>query len=204
MADYPYTLKHSSLEDFLQKMSDRPEPKKVTQIYLKSLGYTSSNDWALANVLKFIGFIEGSKPTDLFRNFRDTQKQKGVMAQAIRDSYAGLLELSEKLSEIDDQSLENFFRTATGRGDRMLKATINAFKTLCKFADFGAPPVTPVPTPPTPTPTPGRVQLPITPERVRLDVSIRIELPVTQDADVYDKIFKSLKKHLLNPKSGED
>jgi len=87
----------------------------------------------------------------------------------------------------------------------MLKATVDAFQVLCKFADFGAPAVTITPTPtPGAAPTPT-VQLPVTKEAgVNLNVNIRLELPATQDAEVYDKIFQSLKKHLLTPSSKTD
>jgi hypothetical protein len=201
MVDYPYTLKPSTLEDFLQKMPERPEPRNVSQTYFKNLGYTSSNDWAMGTVFRFIGFVEGNKITERFKNYRDTRKSKSVMAEAIKESYSGLLEISDNPCLIDDTNLENFFRTATGRGGRTLSATTSTFRTLCKFADFGAVLVTPTPTPSVPTPTPSPttrgIQFPITPEGVRLDVSIRIELPITQDADVYDKIFKSLRKNLL-------
>jgi len=106
-------------------------------------------------------------------------------------------------SETDDTSLKNFFAPTTDAGEQVVARTVDTFKILCSFADFevslGEPALTP-----TPTPTAVGVQLPVTPEGVRLDVSIRIELPVTQDADVYDKIFKSLRKHLLSPSSEKD
>jgi hypothetical protein len=211
MVDYPYTLKPSSLEDFLNKMANRPEPSRVTQTYLKSLGYTSSNDWAITSILNFIKFTDRSKPTDLFKTFRDTRKAKSIMAQGLRESYADLFQLSTNPCQMSDVDLENFFRTATGRGGRTLGATVSTFKTLCNFADFGAPaiPITPTPAP-TPTPTPAPipmplVQMPVTREGgITLNVNIRLELPATQDADVYDKIFKSLKKHLLTPSSETD
>lgn len=37
MVDYPYTIKPSTLEDFLKKKANRPEPNvKVTMDYLKN------------------------------------------------------------------------------------------------------------------------------------------------------------------------
>jgi len=208
MVDYPYTYKPSSLDGFLKNITPRPQPKTVSQSYLKSLGYTSSHDWKIIPILRFIKFLDtGGRPIDLFKSFRDTRKQKATMAQALKESYADLFELYSNPCAKDDQTLENFFRTATGRGGRMLKATVSAFKTLCGFADFAAPaiPITPKPTPtPTAISTPA-VQLPVMREGgVTLNVNIRLELPATQDATVYDKIFQSLKKHLLTPSSKTD
>lgn len=206
MVDYPYALKPSSLEDFLKNMPSRPEPKKIDRAYLKGLGYTSSYELVIAPILKFIGFVDSSNvPTDLFKNFRDTRKSVAIMAQALKDSFKDLFELHQNPCMVSDTDLENFFRTATGRGDRMLTATVGVFKTLCKFADLKAPsaPITPTPTP-TPVPTPP-IQPPATKEGgVTLNVNIRLELPATKDAEVYDKIFESLKRHLLTPSSKTD
>jgi len=56
-------------------------------------------------------------------------------------------------------------------------------------------------TPQTPT---GEIKLPVTYNGVNLTVNISLELPISKDADVYDKIFTSLKRNLLSPKSKTD
>jgi hypothetical protein len=215
MVDYPYTAKVSSLEDFLKKMATRPEPTKVTQEYLKSTGYTSSSDRQTIPVLRFIKFIDTEGvPTPFFKQFRDTRKSRAIMAQAMREGYAELFETVSNPCQATNEDLDNFFRTKTGRGEAMLEITVNTFKSLCTFADFGAAPVAITPTvSPTPTYAPITatstttpvVQLPVTREGgVNVNVNIRLELPATQDATVYDKIFESLKKHLLTPTSKSD
>jgi hypothetical protein len=50
----------------------------------------------------------------------------------------------------------------------------------------------------------GKIKLPITEGEVNLTVNISLELPISKDADVYDKIFASLKRNLLSPKSKDD
>jgi len=201
---YPYTLKPSTLEDFLRNVPDRPEPSRVTHSYLRSLGYTSSHDFKIIPILKFIHFIDSNgNPNESFKNYRDTKKSKPIMAQALKESYSGLFELFSNPCAAKREDLENFFRTATGRAGRMLRATVDAFQTFCKFTDLGAITITPTPAPtPTPTPTPTPIPLPVTKEGgVTLNVNIRLELPATKDAEVYDKIFESLKKHLLTSSS---
>jgi len=110
------------------------------------------------------------------------------------------------------EELENFFaKYKPSVKKSTLGLYVDTFKTLCEFADFGASSIS-LPRTPLPEVPAGEkialkpsVRLPITKEGgINLDVSIRIELPVTQDAEVYDKIFKSLKKHLLTPSSETD
>lgn len=120
MADYPYALSPGSVEDFLKKASERPVPEKITQEYVKRIGYTSSNDRQIIGVLKFIKFIDSSGgPSEYYKTFRDTQKSGSIMAQALKESYR---ELFTSFANPQKENLENFFRTATGRGGRMLKA----------------------------------------------------------------------------------
>lgn len=204
---FTYAVKTGSLKDFLTKVKTKQlgTPDKVTIAYLTSIGYKSTNDRPIIRILKSIDFLDKSGvPTQNWKNFR-TEKSAQVMTSALRKTYADLFRTYPGPHKLARGKLEDFFAE---RRPKIKKYTlglyVDTFKTLCGFSDLGPAPVTPTPTPPTPTPTPGRVQLPITPEGIKLDVSIRIELPVTQDADVYDKIFKSLKKHLLTPSPEED
>lgn len=218
MVDYPYTLKTSTLEDFLKNMPNRPEPTgKVTNEYLQKQGYTSSNDFPMITVMKFIGFLDsGGNITESFKQFRDTGKAKSVMAQALRASYKEVFDL---FTDPSKENLENYFRTATGRANRALEATEGTFKTLCKFADFSSEITTALKSPPpvittspsttgaTPMamPTQPVVQYPVSrgENGVNVTVNVRIELPATDNIDVYDKIFESLRKHILTPSSAK-
>jgi hypothetical protein len=52
---------------------------------------------------------------------------------------------------------------------------------------------------------PYKVQVPVKgDDRLNITVNISFELPITKDADVYDKIFQSLKKNILTRESKED
>lgn len=168
------------------------------------MGYTSSNDFKIIPVLKFIGFLDSSGGiTEPFKQFRDTQKAKSVMAQALRTTYS---ELFSNFTNPYNENLENYFRTATGKAGKPLQATESTFKTLCRFADFETVETIPETQPTTPTiqhqsiPT---VQVPMVGKEngVNVTVNIRFELPVTDKIDVYDRIFESLKKHILTSDS---
>jgi hypothetical protein len=160
-------------------------------------------------VLKYIGFIDSScVPTDLWRKFKDPLKSKAVLAQGIKQGYTELFTTYADANKKDRDVIYAFFSSKTGKAKATIDLMVNTFNNLCELATFETTPPPPIPTltsPAPPSAAPTGIRLPITPEGgIRLDVSIRIELPVTQDADVYDKIFKSLKKHLLTPSSETD
>ena len=76
MADYPYTLKVSSLKAFLETIHDRKIPDKVTIKYITQCGYKSKRDRPIIKILKFINFIdEKGVPT---KNFKDMLTSKEV------------------------------------------------------------------------------------------------------------------------------
>lgn len=209
---YSYAAKTGSLKEFLQRIKSKElgVPPKVTTRYLVSIGYKSVNDRPIIRVLKSIGFLNpNGVSTQNFKDFR-TARSAQIMATALRKTYADLFTIYPNPVKQGRKELENFFaEKKTKLKKHTLGLFVDTFKSLCEFADFGAvvtaptPRPTPTPTlPPTPTPI---VQLPVTKEGgINLNVSIRFELPATQDVDVYDKIFKSLKKHLLTPSSKED
>lgn len=207
-----YAVKMGSLRAFLKRVKSKElgVPDKVTQAYLMSIGYKSPNDRRIIPVLKSINFIgDNGVPTQSFSDFR-TEKSEQIMATALRKTYADLFKIYSRPLEKDKSVLENFFaKNHPSVKKSTLGLFVDTFKVLCEFADFGAPAIaitpTPIPTPDrTPTLTPA-VQLPVAREGgVNLSVNIQLELPATQDATVYDKIFASLKKHLLTPSSKED
>ena len=211
MKKYPYIPSLRPLKKFLESIQTMGIPSKITQKSLPQIGFKSSNARYIPGILRFIGFTDSSSvPTEEYKNFRKRGMSKSVMAKALRKAYADLFKLYPDAHKRDSQTLRDFFSGTTKAGERVLEMTVGTFKTLCSFADLEAPAIAPTPTPtpptaaPTPTPAPA-VQLPVTKEGgVNLNVNIRLELPATQDAEIYDKIFKSLKKHLLTPSSKED
>ena len=207
---YPYIPSMPPVKKFLQSIQTMGIPEKVNQGTLPQMGFKSSNDRYIPTILKFIGFIDSSGvPTEDYKEFRKKEVSKSVMANALKRAYADLFKLYPDANNKDFQPLRDFFSGTTKAGENVLGLTVQTFKTLCEFAYFGAVPITVKPQTQTPSqtqPTPQPlVQLPITREGgVNINVNIRFELPMTKDPDVYDKIFESLKRHLLTPSSKTD
>src|SRR5690554_659933 len=90
MADIVYTTVPGKIKPLLTKIKGVGIPPKVTRPWLKSIGFTSSNDPSLIGVLKLVGFIdERSVPTPDWQRFRGP-KSAQVLAQGIRAGYSEL------------------------------------------------------------------------------------------------------------------
>lgn len=177
----------------MQEIPEMGVPDKITTTTLPSLGYKSTNDRCLPPILKFIGFLDANGvPTERYKNFRNKQVSKSVMADAIKTAYADLFKLYPDAYNKDFTNLRDFFSGTTKAGDKALKLTVESFKALCDFADFkGAPVVV------EDKKNKETQAIPQIPAGVTINLNIQLTLPATSDATVYDKIFKALRENLL-------
>ncbi len=206
LTDYASTQNVGTLKDFLNKIPSLGVPDKLTVEKLAAYGYTSSNDRTIPSVLKFIGFLDSTgTPTDKFKGFRNTSNQRAVMAFCLRTAYSELFKTFPDANRKDVEALTNFFRANTTAGDATLRNIVGTFRTLCEFADFerGAETVWDTkegvepPVPKAPTTSAGASLAPSKEQGLVVNLNIQLQLPVTEDATIYDKIFQSLRKNLF-------
>jgi hypothetical protein len=107
---FAYTTVPGKIQVLLDKIREVGPPPNVTGKWLRSIGFTSSNDRTLIRVLQQIGFIDDqSRPTDRWRRFRGSGGPR-VLAQAIRAGYAELYTTYPDAHERPTTDLESFFR----------------------------------------------------------------------------------------------
>lgn len=195
MGKYPYTLKTSSLEKLLKEIPSMGVPNKINTKILPTMGYKVKNDRALPSILNFIGFLDAKGvPTKNYKDFRNKLISKSVMGKAVKMAYADLFSLYPNAHEKDDAALRDFFSGTTDAGETVLRMTGETFKILCKFADFKPVPVKEVEKKVVEV-AEVTTQMPT---GVTINLNIQLTLPATEDATVYDKIFKALKENLLS------
>lgn len=205
MADFPYILVAASMKKFFGHIQSAGVPEKITQKYLEKVGFKSTNDRYVIGVLKFLGFIDTSGvPTKLWQAYRSREHSRAVIADAIRKSYADLFKTFPDAHRKDNEALRNYFSANTKVAERTLGAIVLTFKVLCDLGDFDATyalgkigmetvdKTKAVPVPAVKITAKGEAQIPT------ININIQLQLPATDDAVVYDKLFAALKKHLLS------
>lgn len=201
---YNYVVKQGTLKAYLERVKSKEleVPNKVTQAYLESIGYKSVNDRPIIRVLKSIDFIgDDGVPTQSFRDFR-TETSGQIMADALRETYSDLFGTYANPLEKTRDDLENFFaKTKTSVKKQVLGLYVDTFKTLCEFADFKMPsgrkPEAKLDIEKEETAL-KKGLAPQIPQGLAINLNIQITLPVTDNAEVYDKIFKALKDHIFS------
>jgi hypothetical protein len=200
MVDYAYTTVTGKIKQLLGKVRTVGVPPKVTVAWLKTIGFTSSNDASLIGVLKFIGFIDGSNiPTSLWNTYRGAN-YRSVLGGAIRSGYADLFAVYPDANTRSTTDLSHVFSTSSSGGAQVISKTVATFKALVEEAEFSnsseltesTMPAGPLHTPPAqsahkPSPAQGRPE-------VHIDIQIHIS-PESSPQQI-DTIFQSMAKHL--------
>lgn len=209
MADYLYTTVPGKIKPLLDKIRHVGIPPKASVAWLKTIGFTSSNDTSLLPILKVIGFTDATNvPTGNWSTFRGSHHKK-ILGDAIKVGYADLFSVYPDASQTANSDLEHVFSLSSSAGKQVIRKTIATFKALCECAEFvntdGHAPSNPnaaslapvvAQTPPT-TPSTIVNKSSLSPS-VHIDIQIHISAEASTDQ--IDQIFKSMGKHLYGAK----
>lgn len=203
MAEVVYTTVPGKIQSLLTKIKSNGVPKKVDTIWLKAIGFTSSNDKSLLPVLRFIDFTDGAKaPTERWRKFRAGGGET-VLGEAIRLGYQDLYEIYDDAHEQSVSDIANVFKTKSSAGDQAISKAVSTFKALAVEAKFGSSVQSTV----TPSQEQPRESVAAHVASTRstsgvksnspsLHIDLQVHISPEATAEQIDKIFASMAKHL--------
>ncbi|HUT32343.1 MAG TPA: DUF5343 domain-containing protein [Planctomycetota bacterium] len=202
MADFPYTLSPGNVKRFFGQLQEVGKPDKVPMKWIEALGFKSKNDRYLLTIMKSLGFVDnGGVPTERWGAYRNKETAPAVMAVAVREAYRALFATYPEAHQKDTEALRNFFSTHSSVGARVVSLMVNTFKALVELADFDAA----EPAADKVTEGKGVVRVPPAPGSSKqstgglvVNLNIQLQLPATDDAAIYEKLFEAMKKHLLS------
>lgn len=216
MPKYPYVSSSGPLAKTIEQLQ-RSFPSEVNSQTLKKLGFAPNNESYVLNTLRFLGVIdESGKKADDARVFQQRGEAFATAFEGlVRSAYAGLFELyAESAWELPKDTLITFFRNSDDSTEIVGSRQATTFQALASIAGHGAPAVSKAPRAPgSQTPVKARSQKTkvqkdakqggdaysgIGNGRVGVTVRIELNLPSTNDQDVYDKIFRSLRENLID------
>lgn len=210
MFEYAYTSGTGKLKKFLDEIHTSGVPGKLTHKELEKRGYRTKEDRRIVSILKAIGFADNSGvPTKRYTDYRNNDISKKVLAEGIREGYPNLFRTYPNAYKQDPKKLQAFFSSDTTLGAQAVNYIVGTFQALCSLANFDGED--------TPINTDGKEltepsgnnstspKVPISPEMIEgssvtINVNLQLSLPETKDYEIYDKIFESLKKNLLDRK----
>jgi len=192
-------------------------PSTVDAATLKKLGIAPNNESYLIGTFRFIGLVsEAGAPTDIFRKvftLHDDSAFQKEFSALIETAYKDLFDLhGDAAWELSSDQLITFFRQSDQTSALVGGRQATTFHALASMGGHGE---IQQPKPSTPrapkkpkestkknaaASQPQKATQPDTQKTVDWGMSVRIEinLPVSEDQKVYDRIFKSIRENLLN------
>jgi hypothetical protein len=204
VATFAYTTVPGKVGPLLKKIQEVGVPPKATYDWLKSIGFTSSNDRSLLVVLKQVGLIDASgAPTKRWKDFRG-KDGRSALADAIRTGYADLFATYPDADKKSPSDLDAFFKTHTNAGQQAIDKTVRTFKALAAAADFSvgagsAPSLGDAAALEVEGPIIQSSQPDQVPQAVTININVQLVLPESTDEDVYRKFFAAMREHLISP-----
>jgi Family of unknown function (DUF5343) len=205
-ANYPpYVNAYGNIPKLFDAIKAASVPPKFTNDFMQTmLGLKSTSYRAMIPLLKRLGFLDqGSAPTQAYKDFRDIERSRAVMAHQIKDAYGDLFAASEYADRLGKDELLSKLRTVTGASadDEVIPSVAGTFQNLCRLADFESklPSKTTGPTEPQQRSDnrslPGGADYS---RRLGISYTINLNLPATTEIEVFNSIFKALKEHILH------
>ena len=204
----PYVNAYGSIPKLFSEICKASVPPKFTQDFMETvLELKSSSHRALVPLLKQLGFIDAANvPTEVYRNYRDEELRKSVMAAQVRAAYSDIYKANEYAHSLKKEELQSKLRALIGAAeeDPVIPSVVATFLELTKLGDFKASPpkakaaATPEDEPKTKSKIDEEVKSHLHHRTVGLSYTINLNLPATTEIEVFNAIFKSLKEHLLD------
>lgn len=223
MADkHPYVPTQSYLVQVISHFRSS-FPQTITADTLRKLGFAPKNESYILNILRFLQLIddEGNKtdPASKIFSITDDSAFSEEFAKLVWESYSDLFDLhGDNAWSLNTNGLITFFRSSDETTATVGKLQASAFKILASFSGYGEMPEPRTKTAKSSTtstkkkaatPKTLKTEKPISShpnqtslkrkfDDVGLTVRIEINLPADGDQETYDRIFKSIREHLLN------
>jgi hypothetical protein len=197
--DLFYLASYKNVDKLFEKIESAKAPEVFTNAFLTdTIGLKSTTDRPLINMLKKLGFLDGTgRPTESYGLLKNKNVKKAAIADGLRKIFAPLFEANEKANELKPEELKGLIAQVTGSEQNIVKQIAYTFNAIAKEADFTKP-LTADPTkkggdkgdetkPPIP---------PIPPSGLRTDFhfNIQVHLPANGTEQTYLNIFNALRR----------
>lgn len=200
----PYVNQPGSMVSILDKVRSAKTPDRFTHDFLETmLGFKGGNYRQFIPLAKKLGLLASDgTPTDLYKQFRNTDGSQAAMAQALKVGYSELFERNEYAHKLDRDKFKGLVVEVTGleSDSRVVQLICQTWDHLKKLADFEAQRLQPESSKSRENEASdldesGAADL--TNLGIGLSYTINLVLPKTDDPAVFNAIFKSLRDNLL-------
>lgn len=199
---FVYVYSVGQIDSMLVKIKSSGRPEKLTFEYAKNTWLLKNAQFsAVIDLLKEMKFLSSNgTPTDLYAEYQNDKLSKTAIAKGIHNAFSGLLKAYPKAYSLTKSDLEGYIKQQTGADNSVVSKIYGTIKKLFSLADFSS----------------GiqldkdedNDQLPGTKDNkffpksgesfIPITMNIEIVIPSDATPEIYDQIFASIKKNLMN------
>ncbi|CAM4297034.1 hypothetical protein MB901379_03190 [Mycobacterium basiliense] len=203
--DLPYTLAPNRIPAIFKEIHTSGTPPKFTAEFLKTLGFSSSNDRAMIKILRQLGFIDAnSVPTERYNDYKGHNGSR-ALAAGLRQGWSELFLSNRDIYKLPVSDIIRRVAPITGTNESISARIANTFQKLCSIADWTEEPQAETPRQTEDLGTGDVVQKHDQGDtgethlsgQLRLHHDIHVHLPPVSDPAVHRAIFHALKSELL-------
>jgi hypothetical protein len=207
-----YTTVPGRIPELLKKIRETGVPPKATNEWLRSVGFSSSNDRSLLRVLRQIGFVDtNGVPQPAWREYRGADHRE-VLGRALVLGYDMLYATYPDAHARSATDLGHVISTKTSAGKQAVDKTVATFKNLVKEARFDSA-----------LPDTSRGEDDVAPNvggnseidqggvdgskvvtrtvsggGVTVNINVQLTIPETTDDKVFEAFFRAMRTHLID------
>ncbi len=136
--ELPYLPSYKNVGMLFEKIKTAKVPDAFTQKFLyDTIGLKAAGDRPLINLLKNLGFLDGSgKPTPRYSSLKN-EKIAGIeIARGIKEAYAPLFEANESAHALTANDLKGLVAQVSGADTGTTGKILGTLKALINIADF--------------------------------------------------------------------
>jgi Family of unknown function (DUF5343) len=142
--DLFYLSSYKNVGALFEKIAAAKAPDAFTQRYLAdTLGLKSVGDRALINMLKKLGFLDGSgRPTNQYGLLKNKETAPRALAKGLREAYKPLFDANETANDLNMDQLKGLVSQVSGAEQKTSALIAYTFNAIAKNADFKLSPST--------------------------------------------------------------
>lgn len=196
--DLFYLGSYKNLDKLFEKIETAKAPEAFTTAFLTEvIGLKSTSDRPLINMLKKMGFLDGTgRPTESYGLLKNKKVARAAVADGVRKVYAPLFEANEKANALPTEELKGLIAQVTGSEKNIVDQIAKTFNAIAKNADFSnaAKPDANKPDNGETPPPPPIPLLPPSSLRSEFHFNIQVHLPANGTEETYLNIFNALRR----------
>lgn len=198
----PYSASPGVFESILKAIQTAERPPVFSSDFMKSvLGFSGGSARAAPPLMKKLGLLDsGGHPTSLYADFQADYSRPAAALTALKNGFPEIFKRNTYAHKASESEIKDIIVQITGlkKNDQLVRLILKSYESVRNYAqDADEIKINTDNTSQIDSPLTNNNPDPSIKNQIGLSYQINIVLPPTDNVEVFNAIFKSLKENLL-------